>query len=225
MRSVCIAACTALAASIGLAPIAAFAKERQEVVAVSAMSQDVRVMTAKTGQEIMDHIAAAQKAMADSTDFTTALHETGKALALLRSVEHASPTARYHDAVGGLLHRHRAKQATGEDYVPVIGVLDDVKQLDGVEVEDVSKKLAGAKGKTETKIDAEADLIDASDDVGYLEIDLPVQETKTRLLRARTAEWKNDAPAANASLKEAMEHTRIWTAQLHAEAVEADATE
>lgn len=199
--------------------------EQQDVIAVSALRQDVRVAYDQTGQAIMDHIAKAQGAMAGSTDFALAQIETGKALALLGSLEHKSPTNRYHDAIAGLLHRHRAKQAKPEDVVAVMGVLDDVKQLDGVEVADTHAKLERVKGKLEKEptVDAEADVIDATDDVGYLEIDLPIQETKTRLIRARLAESERDAPDANAALSDALDHTKAWTKTVHVSLAETDA--
>jgi hypothetical protein len=200
--------------------------EQQDVIAVSALNQDVRVAYDETGQAIMDHIAKAQAAMATSTDFALAEIETGKALALLGSLEHQSPTNRFHDAIAGLLHRHRAKQAKPEDFVPVMGVLNDVEQLDGVEVEDTHAKLERVKGKLEKEptVDAEADLIDATDDVGYLEIDLPIQETKTRLISARLAESQRDAPNANAALSDALNHTKTWTATVQASLGEIDST-
>ena len=215
------------AASVCIFSSVAADAEQQTTVAVSAMSQDVRTVYDKTGQEIMDHIANAQKAMATSSDFATAERETGMALALLGTLEHASPTARYHDAMAALLHKHRAKQAKAEDVVPVVGVLNDVKQLDGVAVEDTHTKLERVKGRLEKEqsADAEADLFDATDDVGYLEIDLPIQETKTRLIRARIAESQHDAPNANASLSEAMTHTKTWTTSVHTSLVEADAAD
>jgi len=226
MRSIgkAMVAVGAMALVSAAAPGLALA-EQQTVIGVEAMSQDVRVSYDKTGQAIMDHIAAAQKLMAGTTDFAGAQLETGKALALLRSLEHESPTERFHDEMAKLLHHNRAKKAKAEDFVPVVGVLDDVKQLSGVAVEDTHNKLTKVKGKLQATptVDAEADLIDATDDIGYLEIDLPVQETKTRLIRAIVAESQKDAPNANASLSEAMKHTKEWTATVHASLVEADA--
>ncbi len=225
MRSIgkAIAAVAAAVLLSGAAPGTALA-EQQTIIGVEAMSQDVRVGFDKTGQAIMDHIAAAQKLMAGSTDFVGAQRETAKALALLKSLKHESPTQRFHDEMSKLLHHNRAKKAKAEDYVPVMGVLDDVKQLSGVEVEDTHDKLTKLKGKVQATptVDAEADLIDATDDIGYLEIDLPIQETETRLVRALIAESQKDAPNANASLSEAMKHTKEWTATVHASLVEDD---
>jgi hypothetical protein len=103
-------------------------------------------------------------------------------------------------------------------------VLDDVKQVNAVGVENVKTKLERVKGKLETEAtpESEADLIDASDDVGYLEIDLPVQKTKTLLLEAREAIMGGDRANANAALADALRNAKTWTASAHMEAVEAD---
>jgi hypothetical protein len=196
--------------------------ETEDVVAVSAMSQDVRVAYGKTGQAIMDRIAAAQKAMATSSDYATAARETEHALLLLDSL---SPRESYRAALGNLLHRHKAKKAKGDDVVPVMGVLDDVKEVSGVGVADTHTKLEKIKGKlvAEPSVDAEADIVSASEGVGYLEIDLPVQETKARLIAARIAESKRDAANANAALSDAMNKTKDWTALVQASATEAEA--
>lgn len=224
MRSIRFSFALALAAGLGALPGLAVA-EKETVIGVAAMSDELRVAYDQTGMAILTHIEAAQKAMASSTDFATAQRETGQALSLLRSLDHASPTQRYHDAVARLLHPKKAKKQTADDLLPVFEALEEVKQLNGVEVTDTHTKLVRVRGKLEKQqqVDADADLVDASDDVGYLEIDLPIQETKTRLVRALMAESNRDAPNANAALKEALDHVKTWTAKLHVEGVEADA--
>lgn len=198
------------------------AAETEDIVAVSAMSQDVRVAYGKTGQAIMDHIAAAQKAMATSSDFATAIRETEHALVLVDSL---SPHQTYRAQLANLLHRHKAKTAKADDMVPVMGVLNDVKSVSGVAVADTHTKLEKVKGKlvAEPVVDAEADIVDASDDVGYLEIDLPLQETKARLIAARFAESRKDAANANAALSDAINKTKDWTAVVEASLTEAAA--
>jgi hypothetical protein len=211
---------TVLSASL---PGAAMA-EQETVIGVQAMSQDVRVAYDKTGSAIMGHIAAAQSLMAGSIDFAGAQRETGKALALLRSLDHVSPTERFHNEMGRLLHHQRSKTPKAEAYEPVVGVLNDVKQLSGVEVEDTHNKLVKIQGKVkaEPTVDAQAELLDATDDVGYLEIDLPVQETKSRLMRAIVAMSRRDAPTANAALADAMNNTKEWTKTVHATLIEGE---
>jgi hypothetical protein len=223
MRSLGISFAIALA-TLAAAPTPAGA-ETQTVIAVSAMSEELRVAYDQTGEAIVTHIESAQKAMASSTDFAAAQRETGQALTLLRGLNQESPTQRYHDAVARLLHKHRAKKATPPDFVPVVGALDEVKTLQGIEVADTHTKLERVKGKLEKEptVDASADLIDASDDIGYLEIDLPIQATKERLMRAHLAIAQRDAPNANAALADALSHAKTWTAKLDVEGVEADA--
>ena len=216
-------AAAGLAALVASAP--AGAKETQDVIEMSAMSQDVKEYTFKTGSEIAANIETAQKAMATTTnDFQVALVAVDKAIALVNSVQQASPTESFRQKLGDLFHRHRVKQAKSTDVIPVEGVLDDIKQVNAAGVENVNTKLERVKGKLEqvSTPESEADLIDASDDVGYLEIDLPVQQTKTLLMEAHAAILKRDAPNANAALSDALTHTKKWTATAHVEGVEAD---
>ena len=128
--------------------------------------------------------------MATTTDdFQVALKAVDKAIALVNSVAAASPTESFRQKLGDLFHRHRTKQAKSTDVIPVSGILNDIKQVNAAGVENVNTKLERVKGKLEqvSTPESEADLIDASDDVGYLEIDLPVQQTKTLLMEAHAA--------------------------------------
>ena len=194
---------------------------------MSALDQDVRLYVAKTGTEVMKHIGAAQKDTATTTDLAAAQRETGKALALLRGVEKASPTQRLHAAIADLLHRTRTKKAKPEDMMEVFGVLNEVTEVRGIGVADTKTALDRAKGKLEkgATVEAEADLIEADQSVGYLELDLPVQETEARLHRALVALAEGDKGTANGALADALTHTRTWTAMAQGTAVEADVEE
>jgi hypothetical protein len=225
MRSIWIGFAAAGMAAMVIAPGMAHAKQEQEVIAMSAMSQTVKDYTFKTGSEIAANIETAQKAMATKTDdFQPALKAVDKAIALVNSVQAASPPESFRQKVGDLFHRHRTKQAKSTDVIPVSGILNDIKQVNAAGVENANVKLERVKGKLEqvSTPESEADLIDASDDVGYLEIDLPVQQTKTLLMEAHTAILNGDAANANAALSDALTHTKIWTAKAHVEGVEAD---
>jgi hypothetical protein len=223
MRSIRIGfAVAGLAALVSSAPVGA--KETQDIIAMSAMSQDVKEYTFKTGAEIATNIEIAQKAMATTTnDFHVALVAVTKAILLVNSVQQASPTENFRQKLGDLFHRHRVKKAKSTDVIPVEGVLDDIKQVNAAGVENVDTKLERVKGKLEqvSTPESEADLIDVSDDVGYLEIDLPVQQTKTLLMEARAAIQNQDAANANAALSDALTHTKKWSATAHASGVEA----
>lgn len=210
--------------ALGPLPQAVQAAQEQAVIAVSALDQDVRLYVAKTGTEVMKHIGEAQKLTATTTDLTGARREAGKALGLLRSVQKVSPTHRLHDAIAELRHRTRTKKAKPEDFLPVFGVLNEVTQIQGIGVADVKTSLERAKGKVEkgSTVEAEADLIDADEAVGYLEIDVPVEETEARLNRAIVALAQGDKGTANGALADALTHTKTWTAMAKGEAVEAD---
>lgn len=224
MRSFWIGFAAAGMAALTIAPVAT-AKQEQDIIAMSSMTQTVKDYSFKTGTEIATQIEIAQKAMATKTDdFQPALKAVDKAIALVNSVAAASPPESFRQKLGDLFHRHRTKQAKSTDVIPVSGILNDVKQVNAAGVEDVNTKLERVKGKLEqvSTPESEADLIDASDDIGYLEIDLPVQQTKTLLMEAHAAILKRDAANANAALSDALTRTKMWTAKAHAEGVEAD---
>jgi hypothetical protein len=217
-------AAAGLAALVSSAP--AGAKQQEDVIAMSSMSQTVKDYAFKTGTEIVGSIETAQKAMATTTnDFKTALVAVDKAIALVNSVQAASPTESFRQKLGDLFHRHRTKQAKSTDVIPVSGVLNDIKQVNAAGVENVNTKLEDVKGKLEqvSTPESEAELIDASDDVGYLEIDLPVQQTKTLLMEAHAAIENQDAANANKALSDALTRTKMWTAKAHVGVVEGGA--
>jgi hypothetical protein len=210
-------------------PQLAIAAQEQTVVDMDAVSQDVRTYVAKVGGEVMQHIQAAQKLTATSTDLSGAELETGKALALLESIHHVNPKQRLRQAIGDVLHRHRSGKAKpkADDLVPVFGVLNEVSQVQGVDVADVKTSLEKAKGKLQSgsTVEAEADLVEAYNGVGYLEIDLPLKKTEERLVAARLALSQGDKANANAALSDAITHTKTWTAMAQSTAVEADVEE
>jgi len=223
MRSFWTGLAAAGMAALVIAPGMAGAKQEQDIIAMSAMSQDVKEYTFKTGSEIAANIETAQKAMATTTnDFHVALIAVDKAIVLVNSVQQASPTESFRQKLGDLFHRHRVKKAKSTDVIPVEGVLNDVKQVNAAGVENVNTKLERVKGKLESVStpESEAELIDASDDIGYLEIDLPVQQTKTLLMEAHAAIQNQDAANANAALSDALNHTKKWTASAHIGVVE-----
>lgn len=219
-----LAALGAIAMTTALLPFTAHAAEEQVAIETSVMTQDVSVYVAKTGGEVMQHIQNAQKLAATTTDLSGAERETGKALALVHSVEHVSPTNRLRQAIAGLLHRHRTGKAKSDDVLPVMGVLNEVTQVQGVDVADVKTALERAKGHLAqgAQVEAEADLEEAYNGVGYLEIDLPIQATRARLVAARVALSQGDKANANAALSDAINHTKTWTAMAQSAAEEAD---
>lgn len=135
-----------------------------------------------------------------------------------------SPATRIHDAIDALLHKTHNKKAKPEDLLPVIGVLDEVGDVKGLGVEEARVSLNKAKeklGKGMT-VEAEADIIEASATVGYLQIDLPIHETKVRLMRAIVALGQNDMGNANGALDDALKHSKSFIAIASGTAVEED---
>jgi hypothetical protein len=214
----------AIALTAALTPGAAGAAEEEVVIGMSAMTQEVRTYVGKTGGEVMKHIQEAQKLTATTSDLSGAARETEKALALVHSAESASPTLKLREEIAGLLHHHRTKKAKADDVLPVMGVLNEISEVKGVDVADVRTSLERAKGKLAegATVEAEADLVEAYQGVGYLEIDLPLQATEARLIAARVALAQRDTGNANAALADAINHTKTWTAMAESAEVEAD---
>ena len=107
---------------------------------------------------------------------------------------------------------------------PVIGVLDEAKDVKGLGVEEARVSLNRAKdklGKGAT-VEAEADIEEASMTVGYLQIDLPIHETKVRLERAMYNLTQNppNMPNAKAALNDALKHAKVFTAMASGTAVQ-----
>src|SRR5512134_350213 len=115
MRSFWIGLTAAGMAALTMAPGMAQAKQEEDVIAMSAMSQTVKDYSFKTGTEIATEIEIAQKAMATTTnDFQVALKAVDKAIALVNSVAAASPPESFRQKLGDLFHRHRTKQAKSD---------------------------------------------------------------------------------------------------------------
>src|SRR5262249_55497927 len=108
-------------------PRAASAAQEMVFVDTDTLTAEQKVFVSKKGGEVVSHIEAALKLTKGTTDATAARLETGKALAILGSINHVSIATRIHDAIDDLLHKTHAKTAKSSDLLPVIGVLDEAK--------------------------------------------------------------------------------------------------
>ena len=221
--AVAVAALGALALLAGAVPRAASAAQEVVFADTDTLTAEQKVFVSKKGGEVVSHIEAAQKLIATS-DRVGAQRETGKALAILGSINHVSVATRIHDAIDELLHKTHAKTAKQSDLLPVIGVLDEAKDVKGIGVEEARVSLNRAKeklGKGAT-VEAEADIEEASMTVGYLQIDLPIHETRVRLERAMYYLTQNppNMPNASAALNDALKHSKEFVAMASGNAIE-----
>ncbi len=208
---------------------AATAAQVTAIVGMDVLTADQKVTINAKGKEVVDHITAAQKEAsgAGTGAAIAAQREAGKALAILRGVENVSPAARIHDAFEDLMHKSHGKKAKPEDLLPVINVMDEVGEVKGLGIEQARVSIGKAKENLAKGMttEAEADIIEADSTVGYLEIDLPIHETKVRLMRAISdlARTQPEMANAKAALVDALKHAKTFTAIASGVAVEADA--
>jgi YfdX protein len=208
----------------GAAPRAASAAQETVLVETNTLTADQKVFVSKKGGEVASHIEKALKLTGATTDRVAAKLEVGSALAILGGIDHVSVATRIHNEIDKLLHKTQTKKAKATDLLPVMGVLDEAKDVQGLGVEEARVSLNRAKQKLAkgATVEAEADIIEASEAVSYLQIDLPIHATKERLERAMYYLTQNppDMPNANAALKDALKHTKEFTAMASGTAVE-----
>jgi len=218
------AALGAVALVAGAAPRAASAAQETVLVETNTLTAEQKVFVSKQGGEVATHIENARKATGATTDRVAARLEVGKALAILGGIDHVSPATRIHAEIDKLLHKTQAKKAKASDLLPVMGVLDEAKDVQGLGVEEARVSLGRAKQKLAkgATVEAEADIIEASEAVSYLQIDLPIHATRERLERAMYFLTQNppDMPNANAALQDALRHTKEFTAMASGTALE-----
>ena len=210
-----VAGLGALALVVAVLPRGASAAQEMVFADTDTLTAEQKVFVSKKGAEVTRHIESAIK-LTQTSDRVAVQRETGKALAILGSINHVSVATRIHDAIDDLLHKTHAKTAKPDDLLPVIGVLDEAKDVKGLGVEEARVSLNRAKdklGKGAT-VEAEADIEEASMTVGYLQIDLPIHETKVRLERAMYYLTQNppNMPNAKAALNDALKHAKVFTA-------------
>ena len=218
-----VAALGALALVAGALPRAASAAQEMVFADTNTLTAEQKVFVSKKGGEVVSHIESAIK-LTKTSDRSGAQRETGTALAILGSINHVSVATRIHDAIDDRLHKTHAKTAKSSDLLPVIGVLDEAKDVKGIGVEEARVSLNRAKDKLDkgATVEAEADVVEASMAVGYLQIDLPIHETKVRLERAMYYLTQNppNMPNANAALNDALKHAKAFTAMASGTAVQ-----
>jgi len=218
-----VAALAALSLFGAASPRAASAAQEMMFADTNTLTAEQKVFVSKRGSEVVSHIESALK-LTKTSDRSGAQRETGKALAILGSINHVSVATRIHDAIDELLHKTHAKTAKSSDLLPVIGVLDEAKDVKGIGVEEARVSLNRAKDKLDkgATVEAEADIEEASLTLGYLQIDLPIHETKVRLERAMYNLTQNppNMPNANAALNDALKHAKTFTAMASGKAME-----
>lgn len=212
-----LAAIALLALSTG-----AGAAEEDDLVAIDKLTSEQITVVSKTGTDVVARIDKARKLIADA-NWTAARFEVGKARSELGKVREVSPSARIHDRIEAALHalRTSGKQQAQQQLLPIYQELDAQQEVLAVADTRTYVDKAKAKLAAGSQQEAEDALIEASASVDYFAIDLPVQETYSRLTSALIALRSKDLAQADSQLREAQRHIEIVVAAA-SESLEAD---
>jgi hypothetical protein len=196
----------AIAAILAIALASPFFADEMETIAFEKLSHAQRTTISTAGAAAIQGIVEARVSL-ESKDGAGARRALGGAAEQLRRIRDHSPSAGLSDSVSGL-HTRLVKGEGGDpgDLAPIYTRLDAYQEVAGVGVaEEVRAPLNGAKGSLSAgqHEEAAALLVQASESIRYVEIDLPVKETLARVDRARTQVGSNDFLGADGNLREA----------------------
>ncbi len=210
------------AAALLVLSISAGAAEEDDLVAIDQLTDAQITVVSKTGTDVVARIDKARKLIADK-NWAAARFEVGKARSELGKVRNVSPSARIHDKIEAALHslRTSGKQQAQQQLLPIYQELDVQQEV--LAVADTRRYVDQAKAKLTagSELEAEDALIEASASIEYFAIDLPVQETYSRLTSALIALQSKDLAEADTQLREAQKHIQIVVAAA-SESIEAE---
>ena len=199
--------CLASGLLLGAPAIALEDVQTEDFLDVNTVGR-VQIQAVSTeGTEILARIAAARGAI-QANNLQKARFEAAKARALLQDVRYKSPAVRLQDKIARAAGLARQSKATTNDLQPIFAELDAVKSVE--EMADVREQVEVAKGHIVKGSQQEAAdaLLVATSHIVYLEIDLPIQETLSRVNRAVLQLRHHNPLAASASLGEAAQQRR-----------------
>jgi hypothetical protein len=196
----------AMTASLLLVVSGSQAAEEEAFVATETLTKEDSVYVSRSGQSIVVHIGNARAAL-DRGDWMRARFETGKARAILGRVREKSPRLNLRDRIAAALQDlGSGSKPKAEALLPIYAALDVVKKSE--DITDVrayvDKAKAGAAAGDAGAV--EDNLVEASARIRYLEIDLPIEETYSRLTRTLFQITEKDLLSASATLRDAAQH-------------------
>jgi len=200
-------------AVVGLLVVGAPGQAEEEVAFMSMgeLTHEHREMVSTSGAEVLTLIASAHEKI-NAYKWSRATRDVGKARAILLKVRELSPAVRMKDQLSSAQQKAQASKATGDDLLPVYAELDALKYQE----EDVAVRahLDRAKGHLAkgAQVEAAEELHGAAWAIHYLEIDLPIQETLSRLDRALLLLHRKDRIGARAALRDAERHVVVTQA-------------
>jgi hypothetical protein len=185
------------------------AEVESETVTLTA---EHRTMISEAGVEILQDIREARAAIADGNE-GVARRRTARAQSLVEQLRWGSPTARTQDRVKAALRnlRQTGSLDAERDLVPIYAELDEVILTNEGEVRAYLGKAEKA-GKQGGVDEVDRLLVEVSAEVGYSEIDLPVNELDRALTRALFDLGRGNTASADAELRSAQDQIRIVVA-------------
>lgn len=189
-------------------PVSALGEETDEFMSMDTLKQEDRTTISRSGTEIIQQIEAARGDIA-AKRWVSARRNVSHARAIVSSLRSVSPAVSIQDKIARFF---QDGSNDPDSLLPIYTELDGISDTDVVA--DVRANLDKAKqhlaaGDREA---AGAELIEASSRVSYLEVDLPIESTYSRLNRAFMQLWSRDKPSADATLREALDHVRTFVA-------------
>ena len=176
------------------------------------LTTEHRTMISETGIEILQDIREARAAIAKG-NAGVARRRTARAQSLVEQIRWGSATARVQDRTKAALRNLRETGGldTERDLMPIYAELDEVTLTNEDEVRVYMGKAmkAGKRGSVE---EVDRLLIQVSAEVGYSEIDLPVNEVDRALTRALFDLGRKNLASADAELRSAQDQIRIVVA-------------
>lgn len=176
----------------------------------SVLETEDLTAVSRSGTEIVGYIDEARASL-DRGDWIKARYQTAKARSLLAPLRDKSPSLRLRDRIAAALDGVRSgSKPSPDDLLPIYAELDAVSEADYADDVRawVDKARAGAK-KGDVEV-VEDSLVQASAQIRYLEIDLPIEETHARLSRALMVIDRKDLSVAKQALREAEEHIQTF---------------
>jgi len=186
-------------------------EEADEFIGLDTLSADQLSFVSKSGAEVVAYIEKA-RADLDKLNWMGARWNTAKARGILGEVREKSPSLRIQDRIAAALKFLKSNdQPKPETLLPIYAELDTVTDVD--EYADVRVRIDQARARIAAgQVDEAADaLVEASSVVRYTEIDLPIEETSSRLTRAMLQLDHRDIASAKQTLREADEQIKVFT--------------
>jgi len=195
----------------GASAASAIEETGNDFLAIDTLTTEQRDFVSKSGAEIVSQVEKA-RADLDKLNWMGARWNTAKARSILSDVREKSPSLRIQDRIAAAVKFLKGGGTPKpESLLPIYAEIDSVKNVE--DFADVRTRVDQARARIAAgQIDEATDaLVEASSVVRYTEIDLPIEESYSRLTRAMVQLDRRDVDAAKQTLREAGDHIQVFT--------------